>query len=294
MKVDRGLRLGLQARVITSTEKKPSSSGAPAEPSKSSGVERVKRLKRRYTAEEYDYAMELLKQGKGLNEVSKLTGIPKSTLSYWKRNKHKPPLAKWRPKPCPELAYVIGVQLSDGYVYEKEKKWMYQNGLYAKDREYVEHYNYCMAVVLGRNKENRIRFEERPDKELKGWRVEYGSVAFYTWFEQQSLEALKPYIEHCEECIKAFLRGFFDGDGGSNVTLVYACNTNRQLLEYIKELLEKIGVRTGKISIAIKAGTEHWARNRGIIRAKKDCFQLNVNRKDFLEKVGFTIKRKNK
>ena len=245
--------------------------------------------------EEYDYAVRLLKQGISLNEVSRLTGIPKSTLSYWKRNMHKPPLVWWRPKPCPELAYVIGVQLSDGYIKWKEREQRCKNGLYSTDREYVEEYSRCMAVVLGRNKENRVWFEKRrPDRRKDGWRVEYGSAAFYHWFKQQTLESLKPYIEHCEECVKAFLRGFFDGDGSNSGVQVKAYNSDEKLLEYIKQLLKKLEVRTGKISIATKAGTTSRKRNSEVVKAKKDCFQLNVNRRNFLEKIGFTIERKNK
>ncbi len=50
----------------------------------------------------------------------------------------------------------------------------------------------------------------------------------------------------------------------------------------------------GKISIDVEAGTEHKKKNGEVIKAKKDCFQLYINKRDFLENVGFTIKRKNK
>ena len=87
-----------------------------------------------------------------------------------------------------ELAYIVGVRLSDGYSYRK-KEWRYKNGLDAKDREYVKRYSYCMARLLGR-KRNRIRL--RNDR--MQWRVEYGSVAFYTWLKQQTLDSLEQCI----------------------------------------------------------------------------------------------------
>ena len=145
-----------------------------------------------------------------------------------------------------------------------------------------------MAELLGR-KQKRIRL--RKDGR---WSAEYGSAAFYAWLRQQTLESLRPYIEHCEECVKAFLRGFFDGDGSNSGVQVKAYNSDEKLLEYIKQLLKKLEVRTGKISIATKAGTTSRKRNSEVVKAKKDCFQLNVNRRNFLEKIGFTIERKNK
>ena len=76
---------------------------------------------------------------------------------------------------------------------------------------------------------------------------------------------------------KAFLRGFFDGDGCNSGMQVFACNSNRGILIYVKQLLQKLGVRTGKISIVTKAGTEHRKRSGEIIKTKKDCFRLYVN-----------------
>ena len=51
---------------------------------------------------------------------------------------------------------------------------------------------------------------------------------------------------------------------------------------------------TGKILIATKVGTEHRMRNGEIIKTRKTVFQLYVNGRDFMRKVGFSIARKNK
>ena len=55
----------------------------------------------------------------------------------------------------------------------------------------------------------------------------------------------------------------------------------------------KLGVRTGKITLTTKAGTETIIKGRKY-RKRRDCLYLYVNRRDFLEKIGFTIRRKNK
>ena len=145
-----------------------------------------KKIKRNYTPEDYNKVMKLLNEGKSLNEISKITGIPKSTLSYWKRGIRKPPRAQWKPRPCPELAYVIGCLLSDGYSYERKEEQHYENTLYATDLEYVKHFSRCMAIILGR-KENKIQYRERPKRGEKGWIVQYGSAAFHYWWKN------KPY-----------------------------------------------------------------------------------------------------
>lgn len=70
---------------------------------------------------------------------------------------------------------MVGTGLADGYVYEKKKEWKYNNGLHVTDKEYVEEYSRCTAIVLGR-KESKIRL----GKDGR-WRVEHSSVAFYYW-----------------------------------------------------------------------------------------------------------------
>ena len=93
---------------------------------------------------------------------------------------------------------------------------------------------------------------------------------------------------------RAFLRGFLDGDGSNSGKEVNVYNSDIEILEYVKQLLERLGVRTGKISINTKAGTEHRKRSGEIIKTRKDCFQLRINRGDYMRRVEFTIRRKNK
>ena len=73
----------------------------------------------------------------------------------------------------------------------------------------------------------------------------------------------------------------------------YLINTYLPLLVYAKGLLEGSGVRTGKIRLVGRKGTVNLIEGRVIVR-RKNCYALQVNRRDFLAKVGFSIKRKNR
>jgi len=62
---------------------------------------------RRYSPEEYQRTMKLLNEDLVLTTVSRLTGIPKTTLHYWRHNLSRPPSTRWMPKASEELAYVL-------------------------------------------------------------------------------------------------------------------------------------------------------------------------------------------
>ena len=113
---------------------------------------------RKYSLEEYQKAMELLRRH-GLRKVSKILGIPVSTLRDWRKGKHKPPLMRWTPKPCPELAYIIGCLLSDAWVYATDNG-DYRICLETKDKDYAENFNRCMAKVLNK-KPRRIYLRKK-------------------------------------------------------------------------------------------------------------------------------------
>jgi intein-encoded DNA endonuclease-like protein len=86
-------------------------------------------------------------------------GISKSHISYWLRGVHSPYNGRRIPslellKPSEELAYVIGVKVGDGYTYRVRSVRKGYNdvmiGLEARDREFVEEFGRCLAIVLGR------------------------------------------------------------------------------------------------------------------------------------------------
>jgi intein-encoded DNA endonuclease-like protein len=119
-------------------------------------------------------------------------------------------------KPSEELAYVIGVKVGDGYVGKKSHFRKDYNdvriGLKAGDGEFVEGFGRCLAKVLGR-RQIRSRFRDDVGKYV----VEAESKTLYELLRKPvDLDRLKKYIEHCERCVAAFLRGFADSEGCAN------------------------------------------------------------------------------
>ena len=234
----------------------------------------------------------MLRKGYSLNKISKTLGIPKSTLSTWKNNKHKPPETRWKPQPTPELAYVIGVLHGDGYTRTKPKEWKYIIGLECKDHEFATEFSKALAKIL-----NKPFKTPKHRKTRNIYRITYESRAFYNWWTQQTLQTLKPYIEHNKETITAYLRGFFDSEGTNyRNKIIKVYNSNIELLKYVKSLLVKyFGIEVLGPTLATKAGTIMKAKNGEFLR-RKNVYGLEIRKRrhidEFLYYVGFSILEK--
>lgn len=240
----------------------------------------------RYTIEQYKEAMKLLREGYSIREIALRLGVSESRVKHWKLYGIKPPRAKLSIKTGKELAYTIGTLLSDGSV-TKKKSYVYAIQLKVKDREYAEKFSRCVSKVIG-------KAYKKPRKLNDGrWEIRYSSAAFYEWWRKQNLETFRKYIEESEETMKAFARGFMDGEASSSGSCISVTNTNLEILRYLKKVLEKVGVRTGKISKTIEKGTEVIIKGKKY-KANKSIYSLYVNKRDFISTIGFTIKRKNK
>ncbi|MEM0481617.1 MAG: LAGLIDADG family homing endonuclease [Nitrososphaerota archaeon] len=69
------------------------------------------------------------------------------------------------------------------------------------------------------------------------------------------LEKVKKFVEHCNRCKSAFLRGFFDSEGSvdeDGEVTVY--NTDLALLRYVKQLLSSLGIKTTVPHLYVKSG----------------------------------------
>jgi intein-encoded DNA endonuclease-like protein len=159
-------------------------------------------------------------------------------------------------EPSEELAYVIVVALGDGYAYRRGRAIKgYRDvvvGLKARDREFVEEFARCLANVLG-SRQIRPRYVKSSGRYV----VEAESKTLYELLKKPvDLERLKKYIEHCERCMAAFLRGFADSEGSVNKRgYIFILNTDLRLLIYVKELLRRLGIESTGPIIHVRRGT---------------------------------------
>jgi intein-encoded DNA endonuclease-like protein len=229
--------------------------------------------------------------------------LSKSHISYWIRGIHNPHNGRLIPsmellEPSETLAYIIGTVLGDGYPKIKGRvRKGYRHTIVrfeAVDREFVEEVARCIAVVLNRPPPTlKIR---------KGTRKYYIEVESKTLWEllkkPVDLERLRKYIEHCEKCMAAFLRGFFDAEGCvSKSGYILAFNTNYEVLTYVQGLLKRFGIESTGPRVSRPAGSliKIDPITGKIYTTKKDCYCIyirsycNVN---FYNHIGFTILRK--
>jgi intein-encoded DNA endonuclease-like protein len=227
------------------------------------------------------------------NEIFDSTHIwlSKGSISGWVRGIHNPSGGKnaFHAVPSPELAYVIGVIAGDGNL--NVHGYNYVMLLSVTDRDFAEEFSRCLAKTLSRRKPYRVR---RSDKRNR-WIVQGSSLLLYR-FLNRPWQKLKTYIEHCEECTAAFLRAFYDGEGSISQGHLVISNTDKMLLNYVRDLLHVLKIETGKLLVSTKAGTILKDPRTGkIYRRRHDCYQLVIrtkSRAQFARHVGFTIQRK--
>jgi len=239
----------------------------------------------------YDKAMELREsKGWGWRKISKELGIRGAAVKNWLyRNKN--PKNKYNTPdltPSPELSYVIGTVLSDGYTTKVQGNKRIV--LSVKDREFAEEFNRNIAPVLNKEKEYNISKTDRPR-----YIVQATSEILFDFLNHP----LNKLIEVSDEYSSHFLRGLYDGDGGTDKNWVVSLTDPRlELLQYTKMRLESYGIKTRKISKVAKKGTIGGQFDDRLVKRKKDCFQLRFagykNLVIFSEKVGFSIPRKSK
>ena len=244
----------------------------------------------------FERARLLHQSGKSYSEIRTLFleeydfAPAKSSLSEWFRGKHHPlgSANHFVAEPTPELAYVIGVKFGDGSI--NRKGYNRRIRLQSVDREFVCEFDRCVSVVL--QSERHALWADSKRREIH---VEARSVLLYN-FLRHTLDDLRVWIEHCDNCVAAFLRGFFDSEGtvGENRQLKVS-NDDTVRLRYVMELLHKyLGVETTGPHLGTKRGSRIERRGRTYFR-NSDNYNVYVrvgSLQRFARIVGFTIKRK--
>jgi len=196
----------------------------------------------------------------------------------------------------PQLAYVLGAMLGDGYIKKRRKGLGQQKYviLDVKDRDFAEGFQKAINNCLKRS----VSIQ----KCATGFRVEVHSIFLYDLFKQ-GLGA----VERIAEAYSVdFLRGLFDAEGyvtyheeknGRLQKCVGLSNSNLELISIAQRFLRYIGIES-KVSKQNSVGRKTIAPDGHSIITKKQCYLLRIRRKDgillFFHKIGFLIKRKEK
>lgn len=240
--------------------------------------------------------LDLRKQGLSYNQIIRRVDeehgakLRKSHVSEWLSGRHTPlgSVTAFEPNPCPELAYVIGVERGDASMSVGKKSYNYMIKLRVIDKEFAEEFSRCLSLIL-RGSPPRVKWHEK----THSWHTQVSSLLL-TSFLRKDLKDLIPTISHCEDCKAAFLRGFFDSEGSIRERSLTASNEDLELMELVCKLLQSLGIQTTGPYLATKGGRTVMIKGK-FYRQNDDLHYLRVRSRSlqtYQTKVGFAILRK--
>lgn len=246
----------------------------------------------------YEEVLQLREQGLSYSQIiervrwlSRLQ-LNKTRVSQWVRGLNSPlgNVNRFDAKPSTELAYIIGVRFGDGYITNQSNDHRFE--LKVTDYDFAMETGRTLPKLLGRKE----HYLPRWDKWIQCWHTLCCSILFYQFLEQP-LENLKQYIEHCSDCVAAFLRGIFDSEGCIKRRALTVYNTDTELLPYVQRLLRQhFDIETTGPHRSAKVGYRFRdPRNGRTYETKKQCYYVYVRAHSlplFFRHVGFSLRRK--
>lgn len=177
----------------------------------------------------------------------------------------------------PELAYVIGVYLTDGWMNIKRHTF----GLDVTSESFSNYFRKCVSQ-LGLETKTRIRTKHGDGH--KGtkpmYRTSFYSRTLCEWLDGncQNKETIPTCIMDAPlECQIAFISGAVDGDGMvSNENGSVSIYGSKSWMSQLPLLLSLMGIRTGGY------------RYIKTLPSGKNYYAVSVHRQDFIDKGGFS------
>lgn len=197
--------------------------------------------------------------------------------------------------PSPELAYVCGVILGDGYLGERHYKGNRSNYLIvlrANDADFVASFNDALSKVIGKQGGYTIDHNSKC-----GFRVRGQSLILYSFLKGLRSEFFKPVAEAFPS---DFIRGLADSEGwvinSGRARRVEIALSTEGVVTYLQDLLDRcFGIVTG-IHSRQASKTPHIKNDGSSIYSKKTMYCLSiygkVNLEKFAKNIGFAIERK--
>ena len=166
----------------------------------------------------------------------------------------------------------------DGSVFRSGSHFVVK--MKCKDCDAVYAASRALSNVLGK------KFAH-PRQDEGFWVVVYYSKPFVSWWKQQELDDLKPFIEFNDDTMKEFIRGYLDSDGSVGNYEVYLCGSegHMEILEYARHICMKLGLRVGRMKFHRGLG-EHITSSGKRIVAKERGVRFAINATDLLTVLG--------
>jgi len=224
---------------------------------------------------------------KSTNEMAEMVDCDPETIRYWMikygiRRRTKSEYEKLRRvkpdlSPSKPLSYILGVLLGDGAV-RKKGFTLIQN-----KEEFAESFADAIRSI-GLDPKRRVKeYHNNHWGRDKMPEVSAFSVNFCEWFRSLNLDKIEDIVTERKSFIKAFVRGLYESDGCHSTTTGIT-NTDKDLLEMTRRLIQKIG-----FSSKIYDRKTSW-------RGNKDIYQLLIRggekkEEEFIRKIDPCIKR---
>ncbi len=190
-----------------------------------------------------------------------------------------------------DLSYILGVLCGDGYMDYNTKRMAYHIGLSAIDYEFVERFKRALLNFFkieptdGFKKGRRINWNDQYitrlcSKEACEYIITIGEFRKYNWHVPNIIRQAHDSIKY------AFIRGFFDSEGGVDrgSGRVEATSMNLIGLKQIGDLLSELNI---EFTILKKRDLRPNTHQKYVLRIN------NRNSiKSFMRLIGFTIQRK--
>lgn len=155
------------------------------------------------------------------------------------------------------LCYILGVLKGDGSVYN------HRNGINVTltviDKIFAE--SFCNALKLINLNPNIYKERE------KYYAVEASSKKFGLWYKDLTLKNIENLLDTNDK-ICSFIRGFYESEGNSYKNSIHIYNTNEELINMVRRLLERLGFI---FHIYKRENTEKYTNGC--------CFTLHKNKK---------------
>lgn len=112
---------------------------------------------------EYQQVVDLLTEGVPDREIARRTGVPRSTIGYWRclpanrPDARQPPLDHWRPSDPAAYCYVLGAYLGDGHVVLQSNSGILRVTLVALYEDVVDECAASLEAVFPEARVSRYR-----------------------------------------------------------------------------------------------------------------------------------------